>query len=129
MNENITGYRYMFGLAAIPSAIQLVGFMFLPESPRWLVTNGYQEKAVATLSRIRGNTDIEQEMKEIRDSCQTSYVLVANIGPLFYKQNTNKQKSFYCRILKAKQIFLYINFCQQVFFNMIATIKKNILLF
>ena len=32
------GWRYDFGLAAVPGVILLVGFIFCPESPRYLFT-------------------------------------------------------------------------------------------
>lgn len=46
------GWRYMLGLAAIPSLIRLVAFLFLPESPRWLVGKGKTQKARSVLTKV-----------------------------------------------------------------------------
>lgn len=35
----------MLGLGGVPSVIQFIGFIFMPESPRWLVTKGKDEDA------------------------------------------------------------------------------------
>jgi len=61
------GWRYMLGLAAVPAALQFIGFIFMPKSPRWLLSKGKVSEARAVLKTIRLG-DIEQEVKEIQDS-------------------------------------------------------------
>jgi len=53
----IQGWRLMFGLAAIPAALQLIIMLFFPESPRWLAINGGQDKAKEILYKFRGTRD------------------------------------------------------------------------
>jgi SP family galactose:H+ symporter-like MFS transporter len=64
----IQGWRYMFGLAAIPSTILVIAMWRMPASPRWLMTHDRVDKARAVLEHIRGTKDITSEMQEIQDS-------------------------------------------------------------
>lgn len=61
-------WRWMLGLAAVPSLLLLIGILFMPESPRWLFTNGEESKAKNILEKLRGTTDIDQEIHDIKEA-------------------------------------------------------------
>jgi SP family galactose:H+ symporter-like MFS transporter len=63
----VQGWRYMFGLAAIPSAVLVIAMWRLPASPRWLLSRDMAGKAREVLQRIRGTQDVAGEMKEIQE--------------------------------------------------------------
>ncbi|XP_055345917.1 proton myo-inositol cotransporter-like [Paramacrobiotus metropolitanus] len=55
-------WRIMLGLGCIPSVAQLIGFIFMPESPLWLTIQGRYEDAKSGLYKLRGiNADIDEE--------------------------------------------------------------------
>jgi SP family galactose:H+ symporter-like MFS transporter len=62
------GWRYMFGLAAVPSIILAIGMWFLPESPRWLISHSMVDKAKGILLRFRTDADVTPEITEIQKS-------------------------------------------------------------
>ena len=109
----------MLGLAGIPSLIQFLGFMFMPESPRWLVgkdrefearnasfasirydndvityllsnyvslVNGNEEVLFSVfvyfqvLMKIRGTSNIDQELDDIKSTCEESERLKEQTG-------------------------------------------------
>ncbi len=59
------GWRWMLGLAAVPSAAMFVGLLGLGESPRWLLSRGRAEEARAALLRTRGRDEAEHELAEM----------------------------------------------------------------
>lgn len=65
---NIQGWRWMFGLAAVPAAILAVGMFWLPESPRWLVSKNLIDSARTVLERIRKTKDVGTELDDIQSS-------------------------------------------------------------
>ncbi|WP_436942999.1 sugar porter family MFS transporter [Staphylococcus xylosus] len=65
---DIEGWRWMLGLAIVPSVILLIGIAFMPESPRWLLEHR-NEKAARDVMRITFNDDneINKEIKEMKE--------------------------------------------------------------
>ncbi|CAH0474823.1 unnamed protein product [Peronospora belbahrii] len=64
------GWRYMLGLAAIPACMQLLGFLALPESPRYLMSKGRKEEAWNSLIKIRGTMDVSVEFGHVEDEVE-----------------------------------------------------------
>jgi len=58
-------WRWMFGLAAFPAVILGIGMWFLPESPRWLMTQGLREQARSILLRVRTADEANRELDAI----------------------------------------------------------------
>ncbi|XP_062990204.1 proton myo-inositol cotransporter [Elgaria multicarinata webbii] len=81
------GWRYMLGLSAIPAVIQFLGFLFLPESPRWLIQKGQTQKARRILSRMRGNQTIDEEYDSIKNNIEEEKEVGA-AGPVIYRMLT-----------------------------------------
>jgi MFS transporter, SP family, arabinose:H+ symporter len=59
------GWRWMFGVTAVPSLLFLVSMLFVPESPRWLAKNGQRTRAEAILERIGGKLFAGRELAEV----------------------------------------------------------------
>lgn len=64
--NGLMGWRWMFFACAIPSVLFLLLAFFLPESPRWLIKAGKQEKAFPTLKKIGGDEFAREEMQSIQ---------------------------------------------------------------
>ena len=59
------GWRWMFGVTAIPAAVFLLGMIVVPESPRWLALRGRTAEATTILTRIGGASNAAFVMVEI----------------------------------------------------------------
>jgi sugar porter (SP) family MFS transporter len=62
---DMRAWRWMFGLAAIPALILVIGLRFVPESPRWLMSRSLTTQARSVLERIRETSDVSRELDEI----------------------------------------------------------------
>ncbi len=63
-----TGWRYMFGSEAVPAGLFTLLICFVPETPRYLVMAGRDDKALAILQRINGLTVGKEILSEIKNT-------------------------------------------------------------
>jgi len=75
------GWRYMFGLAAIPSIALIIGMWRLPDSPRWLISKSKVEEARQILRRARTVSDVSPEITDIQNSMKKQGA--GGVGGLF----------------------------------------------
>lgn len=71
VNYKLAGYgdqswRMMFGLGVIPSVLFLIGVVYLPESPRWLMSNGQEERAAAILQKIGDKNYVTKTVSDFK---------------------------------------------------------------
>jgi MFS transporter, SP family, xylose:H+ symportor len=62
------GWRWMFLSGLIPSALFLILLIFVPETPRYLVMKGKEDKALKVLNKISGTNDAPKILQEIKDT-------------------------------------------------------------
>ncbi|WP_129114554.1 sugar porter family MFS transporter [Halegenticoccus tardaugens] len=61
-------WRWMLGAGMLPALVLLVGMLFMPESPRWLIDKGREADAKEVLSRTRSESRIRAELREIKET-------------------------------------------------------------
>lgn len=66
--ESVFNWRLMLGFATIPAIILFLGTLFLPESPRWLLSKGREGEAREILNRLRNGENVDKEINEIKEN-------------------------------------------------------------
>jgi SP family galactose:H+ symporter-like MFS transporter len=93
-------WRWMFLIGIVPAILLLLGMLFLPESPRWLVKQNQMQKARTILEYLRSKTDVDHELTEIKNSLQT--------------KKTTFSEVFAPWIRKVLFLGIFLGFLQQV---------------
>jgi len=61
-------WRWMFWMELIPASIFLVALLFIPESPRYLVSSGQKPKALVVLTKLLGESQAIKKADDIEQS-------------------------------------------------------------
>jgi len=62
------GWRWMFGSESLPAAMLLFLMFLIPETPRWLVKQKFESKALDILTRVSGEKNAEKELASIKET-------------------------------------------------------------
>jgi sugar porter (SP) family MFS transporter len=68
----VTGWRWMFGLTAVPALLFLISMSIVPESPRWLAKLGRRDEAQRILTRIGGAAHAATALRDIETTLTPS---------------------------------------------------------
>lgn len=76
------GWRWMFGVEALPACLFFIIMIFMPASVRWLVRDGQREKAKKILTRIGGINYAKKEIGAIQNTVTSDPVSRVNFREL-----------------------------------------------
>ena len=65
---NQIGWRLMFGSECVPAGLFTLLILFVPETPRYLVMSGREDKALEVLTRINGSSVAAQILSDIKNT-------------------------------------------------------------
>ncbi|MDQ0189779.1 sugar porter family MFS transporter [Alicyclobacillus cycloheptanicus] len=83
--DQLSGWRWMFGVGAVPGILFFILLFGVPESPRFLVKQGKAEHALSILQRINGASVARTELSSITASLQREFTERGVVGELFKK--------------------------------------------
>lgn len=79
-HDKSSGWRYIWGFQGVFGCFQLIGLLFLPESPRWLIKKSRKKEAKQSLIRIRNSETVEEEIWEIENIFKAAPSSIKNSG-------------------------------------------------
>ena len=88
-------WRWMLGVIAFPAIALLIGLLFLPRSPRWLMSRGRDAEAAKVLERLRSDSNaVATEMREIAEQLKVEFQ-----GWGLFRSNPNFRRSVWLGVL------------------------------
>lgn len=100
-NNNIESWRPMFYVGVLPGLVLLIGMLFLPETPRWLMSKGREEESRKILRKIEEPGLVEGSILRMKEEIEK------------YKHRPNFREVFKPWLRNALIIAVGIMFFQQ----------------
>jgi len=103
-------WRWMLGVQVIPAALYFLLLLLVPESPRWLLSKGREQRALAVLAQVHGSAAAQRQLADIQASLVSKsrrfalrelltgrlrQVLIFGFGIAFFQQATGINAVFY----------------------------------
>jgi SP family xylose:H+ symportor-like MFS transporter len=112
-------WRWMFGLGAVPAILFLVGVIWLPETPRWLMKAGRDTQARKVLQKIGDQSYVDESIASIKKTLQSQTTAVGSTGVF--------QKAVLPAVLVGVGLAVFQQFCGiNVVFNFTTTIFESV---
>lgn len=65
-------WRWMFYVGVFPAILLFAGMIFMPETPRWLLSHGKEEQGKKILAKVEHQDDLEESLRKIKAEIQQS---------------------------------------------------------
>jgi MFS transporter, SP family, arabinose:H+ symporter len=103
-------WRWMLGVQAVPAALYFSLLIFVPESPRWLLSKGREHSALAALAVVHGPAASHQELEFMQANLldksrhfgirelftgRLKHIMIFGLGIAFFQQATGINAVFY----------------------------------
>ncbi|MDR2888181.1 MAG: sugar porter family MFS transporter [Bacteroidales bacterium] len=78
-------WRPMFYVGVIPALIMFIGMIFLPETPRWLISKGMENKCRDVLQKVEEPLLVEEAIERMKSDIEADKVNRVNWTEVFKK--------------------------------------------
>ncbi|MBN2485210.1 MAG: sugar porter family MFS transporter [Bacteroidales bacterium] len=68
--SNPFSWRWMFYVGVFPAIVLFVGMIFMPETPRWLLSKGRNEEGEKVLKKVENPSDFQDSLKKINEEIE-----------------------------------------------------------
>ena len=69
-NNDLSSWRPMFYVGVIPGLILFIGMLFLPETPRWLMSKGREDESRHVLKKIEEPGLVEDSIRQMKEDIE-----------------------------------------------------------